>query len=54
MLLGLLSDTAWVMAASALSLWVRDHPAFARLRRRVSGSVYVGLGAATALAGRDR
>lgn len=53
-LLGLVSDAAWVMVASALSRWLREHPAFPRWRRRVSGGVYLGLGMATGLAGRER
>jgi threonine/homoserine/homoserine lactone efflux protein len=50
-LLGLLSDGAYAMAASAGAGWLRRRPGVARTTRLVSGGVLIGLGVTTALAG---
>jgi threonine/homoserine/homoserine lactone efflux protein len=50
-LLGLLSDGAYAVAASAGAGWLRRRPGVARASRLVSGGVLIGLGVTTALAG---
>jgi threonine/homoserine/homoserine lactone efflux protein len=50
-LLGLASDGAYAMAASAGAGWLRRRPGVARTSRLVSGGVLISLGVTTALAG---
>jgi threonine/homoserine/homoserine lactone efflux protein len=50
-LLGLVTDGLWALAAGTTSAWLRARPAFARAERLVSGTVLVGLGTAAALTG---
>src|ERR671910_567187 len=50
-LLGLLSDGAYALAASTGAGWLRRRPGVARASRLVSGGVLVSLGVTTALAG---
>lgn len=50
-LLGLLSDGAYAMAASTGAGWLRRRPGVARASRLVSGGVLISLGLTTALAG---
>jgi threonine/homoserine/homoserine lactone efflux protein len=50
-LLGLVSDGAYALAASAGAGWLRRRPGVARASRLVSGGVLIGLGVTTALAG---
>jgi threonine/homoserine/homoserine lactone efflux protein len=50
-LLGLLSDGAYAMAASTGAGWLRRRPGVARASRLVSGGVLISLGVTTALAG---
>jgi threonine/homoserine/homoserine lactone efflux protein len=45
------TDGAWALAAGSAAEWLKGHGGFVRSRRYVAGSVYVGLGVATALAG---
>jgi threonine/homoserine/homoserine lactone efflux protein len=49
--LGLLSDGAWALVAGSAAGWLRQKEAFLRNQRYVSGTVYLGLGVATAVAG---
>jgi threonine/homoserine/homoserine lactone efflux protein len=49
--LGCLSDGTYALIASRLGEWLRARPTFARNRRRVSGVVYITLGAVAALSG---
>ena len=49
--LAILSDGAWVLVAGTASERLRGHRGFLRAQRYVSGSVFVGLGVATALSG---
>jgi threonine/homoserine/homoserine lactone efflux protein len=49
--LGLLSDSAWALVAGTLGDRLRGSTRFPRVQRYVSGSVFVGLGAAAALTG---
>jgi threonine/homoserine/homoserine lactone efflux protein len=49
--LGLVSDGAYAVAASAGGRWLRRRPGVARTSRLVSGGVLISLGVTTALAG---
>ena len=49
--LGILSDTAYALAAGSLGNRLRGSIRFLRAQRYFAGSVYIGLGAATALTG---
>jgi threonine/homoserine/homoserine lactone efflux protein len=49
--LGLLSDGAYALAASTGAGWLRRRPGVARASRLVSGGVLISLGVTTALAG---
>jgi threonine/homoserine/homoserine lactone efflux protein len=49
--IALCTDAAWALLASSAGAWLRGHPRFVARERYVSGSVYLGLGVATALAG---
>jgi threonine/homoserine/homoserine lactone efflux protein len=51
LLLGLASDLLYAAAAGSLGEWMRVRPRFPRYQRYASGALYLGLGAATALAG---
>jgi threonine/homoserine/homoserine lactone efflux protein len=50
-LLGLVTDSLWALAAGTAGGVLRRSRRFARGQRYVTGTVYVGLGVATALAG---
>jgi threonine/homoserine/homoserine lactone efflux protein len=54
MALGLVTDSLWALAAGTAGGWLRGHRGFVRAQRYVAGSVYVGLGAVTALTGSHR
>ena len=45
------SDCAYALAAGTAGRWLRDSRGYLRVQRWVSGSVFVGLGLATALSG---
>ena len=47
-LLGLVSDSCYSLLASRLGRWLKRRPKAARVEPYVSGTVYVGLGLATA------
>jgi threonine/homoserine/homoserine lactone efflux protein len=49
--LGLVTDSLWALAAGTAGGLVRSSRHFVRVQRYVAGSVYVGLGVVTALAG---
>ncbi len=51
--IGIVSDSAYAVAAGALAARLRGSERAARIRRWFSGSVYLGLGAGMALAGGD-
>jgi len=51
--LGLVTDSLWALAAGTAGGVLRRSRRFVRAQRYVTGSVYVGLGIATALAGSD-
>jgi threonine/homoserine/homoserine lactone efflux protein len=48
------TDTAWALLAGRAGGWLRSHPRFVRSEGYVSGSVYFGLGVATAVSGDGR
>lgn len=50
-LLGLMSDSLYALAAGSLAARLKGSPRFAKRLRYVSGSVYLGLGVAAAVAG---
>ncbi len=49
--LGTLSDSIYALAAGGIGNWLRGNLKFLRAQRYFAGSVYIGLGAATALSG---
>jgi threonine/homoserine/homoserine lactone efflux protein len=51
MLLGLVTDSVWALAAGSAGETLRKSRRWGRAQRYVSGSVFVGLGVATALTG---
>ncbi len=53
-LIGTLSDLTYALIAGRLGKWLRDNFRFLRIQRYVAGSVYIGLGVATALTGTSR
>lgn len=52
--LGTLSDTVYALASGSIGNWLRGNLKFVRAQRYFAGSVYIGLGAATALSGAHR
>ena len=50
-LLGLITDSLWALAAGTAGGMLRRSRRFVRTQRYVSGTVYIGLGVATAFAG---
>jgi threonine/homoserine/homoserine lactone efflux protein len=50
-LLGLVSDGMYALVAGTLSVWLRGSAQVLRVQRYVSGTVFLGLGVATALSG---
>jgi len=48
--LAIVTDSGYVLLAGGLGAWLRRNPVLARGERYVSGAVYVGLGALSALA----
>jgi threonine/homoserine/homoserine lactone efflux protein len=53
-LVALCTDSAWSFLAGGAGAWLKAHPRFPRSERYVSGSVYLGLGLATAFSGASR
>ena len=49
--MGVISDSMWALTAGSAGGWLKRHQGFARGERYVAGSVYVGLGLATAFSG---
>ena len=52
--LGTLSDSIYALASGGIGNWLRGNLKFLRAQRYFAGSVYIGLGAATALSGAHR
>lgn len=53
-LLAVVSDGLYALAAGSAAGWLRGRPGFLRGQRYASGTVFVGLGVATALSGAHR
>ena len=51
MCFGSLSDSIYALAAGGIGNWLRGNTKFLRAQRYFAGSVYIGLGAATAFSG---
>jgi threonine/homoserine/homoserine lactone efflux protein len=49
--MGFTSDSLWALTAGSASRWLRRNRKFLRHQRYVSGTVYIGLGLATAASG---
>lgn len=54
MALSFVTDGTWAMAAGSAGNFLRGHAGFLRTQRYVAGTVYLGLGVATAIAGRGK
>ena len=52
--LGLITDSSWALASGLAAGWIKGNASFARIQRRVSGCIFIGLGLATALVGSER
>ena len=50
-MMGLFSDSMWGLMAGSAAGWLRRNRAFTRNQKYVSGTVYMGLGLATAMSG---
>jgi threonine/homoserine/homoserine lactone efflux protein len=50
-IMGVVSDSAWALTASSAANWLQRNRTFLRHQRNVSGTVYIGLGLATAVSG---
>jgi threonine/homoserine/homoserine lactone efflux protein len=50
-LLGFTSDSIWALTAGSAAGWLRRNQSFSRNQRYISGTVYLGLGMATAVSG---
>jgi threonine/homoserine/homoserine lactone efflux protein len=50
-LMALMTDSAWALTAGSAAGWLRRNRTFIRNQRYVSGTVYLGLGMATAVSG---
>jgi threonine/homoserine/homoserine lactone efflux protein len=50
-LLGLVSDSLWALTAGSAAGWLQRNRIFLRHQNHVSGTVYIGLGLATAVSG---
>ena len=49
--MGLLSDSLWALTAGSAAEWLKQNRIFLRHQKNVSGTVYIGLGLATAVGG---
>ena len=52
--LGAFTDGTWALLAGSASGFLRNHAGFRRGQRYVAGTVYLGLGIATAVSGRGK
>jgi threonine/homoserine/homoserine lactone efflux protein len=52
--LGLLTDGRYALTAGAVAQWLRARRGVALTRRWIPGTMYIGLGLATALSGNNR
>jgi threonine/homoserine/homoserine lactone efflux protein len=49
--IALVTDGGYALLAGGMGAWLRRHPAFDRIERRVSGILFIGLGVLAGLAG---
>jgi len=49
--MGFISDSLWALTAGSAASWLQRNRAFLRRQKYVSGTVYIGLGLATAASG---
>lgn len=52
--IALISDSMWALASGSAAEWLKQQPIAVRVERWVSGTVFLGLGAAAALSGAHR
>ena len=52
--LGLITDSAYALAASTAGDWLKRSPPYLRAERWVSGAVFIGLGLTAAFAGNQK
>ncbi len=52
-LMGIISDSLWALAAGTAGGWLRGHLGFLRSQRYFAGTVFIALGVTTALSGSD-
>jgi threonine/homoserine/homoserine lactone efflux protein len=52
--MGLVSDSLWALTAGSAASWLQRNRIFLRHQQHVSGTVYIGLGLATAASGSSR
>jgi threonine/homoserine/homoserine lactone efflux protein len=52
--MGLVSDSLWALTAGSAASWLQRNRIFMRHQQHVSGTVYIGLGLATAASGSSR
>jgi threonine/homoserine/homoserine lactone efflux protein len=50
-MIGLCSDSVYALVAGGAGEWLKRQPVFASAQRYVAGTVFIGLGVTTALAG---
>lgn len=53
-IMGILSDGAWALAAGSAGNWLKGHLGFVRAQRYFSGGVFIALGVALAVTGENR
>jgi threonine/homoserine/homoserine lactone efflux protein len=49
--LGIMTDSSYALLAGIFGNWLKSSKTFARVQRYVAGTIYIGLGVTTALAG---
>lgn len=54
LLIALCTDASWSLLASGAGMWLKHHSRYVTTERYVVGSVYLGLGLATAMSGNGR
>jgi threonine/homoserine/homoserine lactone efflux protein len=52
--MGICTDGLYALLSGTIGGWLRDHLGFFRVQRYVSGTIYIGLGVTTALAGANK
>ncbi len=49
--MGIVSDSIYALAAGSLGSWLRRRPGVMQVQRYFAGTIFIGLGVATALSG---